>query len=114
MFISVLSAAVFGAVYFTMIAKERGTLSHRMAWIPGVMALMELAMCGALLVWDYPLLTLVLFVCRGTVLSCCSLAMKRDAAAERNRRRRRAVWRRVASDLHREVRGEVVPLHRCA
>lgn len=114
MIISVLSAAVLGAVCFTMVAKERGSLSRRMAWIPGVMALMELALCGALLVWDYPILSLILFACRITVLSCCSVAMKRDAAAERRRRRRRAVWRRVASDLHREVRGEVVPLHRCA
>lgn len=114
MFISVLAAAVFGAVSFTMIAKERGSLSRRMAWIPGAMALMELAMCGALLVWDYPLLTLILFACRGVVLTCCSLALKRDAAVARNRRRRREVWRRVASDLHREVCAEVVPLHRCA
>ena len=114
MFISVLSAAVFGAVYFAMIGKERGTLSHRMAWIPGVMALMEIAMCGALLLWDYPLLTLLLFSCRGVVLSCCALAKKRDAAVERNRRRRRAVWRRVASDLHREMMGETMPLHHCA
>lgn len=114
MIINVLTAAVFGAVCFTMLTKERGTLSRRMAWIPGSMALVELVMCGVIFAWDYPILSLILFVCRGVVLSCCSLAMKRDAAAERNRRRRRAVWRRVASDLHREVRGEVVPLHRCA
>ncbi len=115
MIFNVFSAAVLGVTAFYMLTKERATVSHRMAWIPAAMALMELALCGALLFWDYPLLTLCLMACRLVVLTCCSLALKRDAAQARNRRRRRAVWRRVAGELQREAYAvPVASLHRCA
>lgn len=114
MFLSLLAAALFAVVSLNMMAKERKTLSRRMAWIPGVMAAMELAMCGALLLWEYPILTVILMACRLTVLACCSLALKKDAACARNRRRRREVWRRVTADLQRDVQSNVIPLRRCA
>lgn len=108
------AAVAFATVAFMMAAKERTTLSHRMAWIPGTMAAMELAMAGALLMGDYPVLTLILMACRLTVFACCTLAMKRDAAAARNRRRRREVWRRITADMQREAEGRVVSISRCA
>lgn len=111
---SVTAAVVLAAVSLNMAMKERKTLSHRMAWIPGAMAAMESAMCGVLAMGDYPVLTLILMVCRLTVLACCSLALKRDEANARNRRRRREVWRRVTADMQRETQGNVVPLRRCA
>ncbi len=115
MLLNVSAAVVLAAVALNMAMKERGTVSHRMAWIPAVMAVMEVVMCGVLSLWDFPLLTVLLMASRLTVLGCCSVALKRDAAAERNRRRRRAVWRRVAADLQRDVQASnVVPLHRCA
>lgn len=115
MILSFAAAVVFAVVALKMAMKEKGTLSHRMAWIPGVMASTELAMFGLLAVWEYPVLTLVLMACRITVLTCCSLAMKKDEAAARNRRRRREVFRRVSADsLQYEVQGNVIPLRRCA
>ncbi len=114
MIFSLTAAVAFAAVAFMMAAKDRTTLSHRMAWIPGAMAAMELAMAGALLMGEYPVLTLILMVCRFTVFGCCTLAMKRDAAAARNRRRRRAVWRRITADMQREVQSHAVSFSRCA
>ena len=111
---SVMAAVVLAAVSLNMAMKERKTLSHRMAWIPGVMAAMELAMCGVLMMGEYPVLTLLLMMCRATVLVCCSLALKRDEANARNRRRRREVWRRVTADLQHEAQSNVIPLRRCA
>ena len=111
---SVMAAVVLSAVSLNMAMKGRETLSHRMAWIPGVMAVMEMAMCGVLAMGDYPVLTLILMACRVTVLVCCSLALKRDEANARNRRRRREVWRRITADMQREVQGNVVPLRHCA
>lgn len=102
MVFSVIAAAVFGAASLYMITAAKNTVTRRMSWIPLSMAAIELAMCGALAMWDFPILTVILMACRVTVLACCALAMKRDAAIERNRRRRRAVWRRVVSDLARE------------
>lgn len=111
---SIMAAALFAAVAFNMATKGRKTLSHRMAWIPGSMAAMELAMCGALLIWEYPVLTLILMACRVTVLTCCSLALKKDANAARNRRRRRAVYRHIMADLQRAEQSNVIPLRPCA
>ena len=93
MLLSIVSAVLLAAYALNMLSKGHNTVSRRMAWIPAAMSAMEMAMCGVLLVWDYPVLTLLLVLCRVTVLGCCATALKRDAAAERNRRRRRAVHR---------------------
>lgn len=87
-----------------------------MAWIPLSMAAIELAMGGALLWREYPVLTAILMVCRLTVLTCCVASMKKDAAMARNRRRRREVWRYVTAEMAREARAIPVPLpaKRCA
>lgn len=94
----VIVAAVFGAMTLYMAAKERRTLAYRMAWIPGVMAMMELAVCGVVFTAVPLMLEVVLMACRVTVLLCCSLAVKKDAARARNHRRRREVQRRVATE----------------
>ncbi len=112
MIFSVVTAAVFGAVSLYMITAAKYTVTRRMAWIPLSMAAMELAMCGVLAMGDYPVLTAVLMLCRLTVLTCCTLSMKRDAAMVRNRRRRREVWRRVAYDMTAEL--QISAVDRCA
>lgn len=112
MIFSVVTAAVFGAVSLYMITAAKYTVTRRMAWIPLSMAAMELAMCGVLAMGDYPVLTAVLMLCRLTVLTCCTLSMKRDAAMVRNRRRRREVWRRVAYDMTTEL--QISAVDRCA
>lgn len=89
------AALTTAGLYMILVGKHNAT--RRMSWIPLSMAAMELAMFGALPVTEYPVITLLLLACRITVLTCCSRAMKRDAAMERNRRRRREVWRRVAA-----------------
>ena len=83
----VIVAAVFGAMTLYMAAKERRTLAYRMAWIPGVMAMMELAVCGVVFTAVPLMLEVVLMACRVTVLLCCGLAIKKDAARARNHRR---------------------------
>ncbi|MBP3435297.1 MAG: hypothetical protein J6K62_03080 [Clostridia bacterium] len=98
MTLNVIVAAVFGAVTLYMATKEHRTVAYRMAWIPGVMAMMELAVCGIVFTAVPMALEVILMVCRITVLVCCSLALKKDAAKARNRRRRREVQRRVATD----------------
>lgn len=98
MAVSVIAALVFGAMALYMTTKERRTVAHRMAWIPGVMAMMELAVCGIVFTAVPFAIEVVLMLCRVTVILCCSLALKKDAAAARNRRRRREVQRRVATD----------------
>ena len=112
MIFSVVTAAVFGAVSLYMMVAAKCTVTRRMAWIPLSMAAMELAMCGVLAMGDYPVLTVVLMLCRLTVLTCCTLSMKRDAAMVRNRRRRREVWRRVAYDMTAEL--QTASVGRCA
>ncbi len=112
MVFSVVTAAVFGAVSLYMMIAAKCTITRRMAWIPLSMAAMELAMCGVLAMGEYPVLTAVLMLCRLTVLACCTLSMKRDAAMARNRRRRREVWRRVAYDMTAEL--QVSSVRQCA
>ncbi len=97
MLLSVCTATVFGAVGLYMVINGKYSFTRKMSWFPFVMATMELALCGALDVWRYPVFTLILMACRVTVLLCCRGVLKRDAAMERNRRRRRAVWRRIAA-----------------
>ncbi len=112
MVFSVVTAAVFGAVSLYMLVAAKCTVTRRMAWIPLSMAAMELAMCGVLAMGEYPVLTVILMLCRLTVLACCALSMKRDAAVVRNRRRRREVWRRVSYDMTAEL--QAVTVKRCA
>ncbi len=109
MIFSVVVAAVFGAISLYMITAAQYSVTRKMAWIPLSMAAMELAMGGALLWWEYPVLTAVLMLCRMTVLTCCVVSMKRDAAMARNRRRRREVWRYVTAEMAREARALPVP-----
>ncbi|MBQ6830146.1 MAG: hypothetical protein IJO59_03360 [Clostridia bacterium] len=97
MLLSVITATVFGVVGAYMVINGKYAFTRKMSWIPFAMAAMELAMCGALDVLGYPVCTLILMVCRVTVVACCRAVLKRDAAMERNRRRRRAVWRRIAA-----------------
>lgn len=113
MMFHVIVAAVFGAMTLYMATKERRTVAYRMAWIPGVMAMMELAVCGVVFTAVPLILEMVLMVCRVTVLLCCSLALKKDAARARNHRRRREVQRRVATErMVYEIARTTA--HRCA
>ncbi len=95
MILNVLFSAALTTAGLYMILNGKAAATRRMSWIPLSMAAMELAMFGALPVLEYPIITVVLLACRVTVLTCCAKALKRDAAAQRNRRRRREVWRRV-------------------
>ena len=113
MMFHVIVAAVFGAMTLYMATKERRTVAYRMAWIPGVMAMMELAVCGVVFTAVPLILEMVLMVCRVTVLLCCSLALKKDAARARNHRRRREVQRRVATERMVYEIGRTTA-HRCA
>lgn len=97
MIVSSVTALVLIATGVYMVIGSRYAVTRRMAWIPFVMAAMELAMFGALDLTAYPILTVILMSCRFTVVVCCAKAMKRDAAMERNRRRRRQVWRHIAA-----------------
>ncbi len=112
MVFSVVAATVFGAVSLYMMTAAKYTVTRRMVWIPLSMSLMELAMCGVLVMGEYLVLTMILMACRVTVLGCCALSMKRDAAMARNHRRRREVWRRVAYDMTREL--QHLPNKQCA
>lgn len=97
MVLNVLFSAALATAGLYMIFTGKYASTRRMSWIPLSMAAMELAMFGAFSALEYPIITLLLLACRGTVLVCCAGALKRDAAMERNRRRRREVWRRVAA-----------------
>lgn len=112
MVFSVIAAAVFGAAGLYMVLASKIGISRRMAWIPLSMAALELAMGGMIALGGPLVLTMIMMACRVTVLGCCATAVKRDAAAERNRRRRREVWRRVSYDMAAELR--TVPMRRCA
>ena len=112
MIFSVVVATVFGTVSLYMMMAAKCTVTRRMAWIPLSMSMIELAMCGALAMGEYPVLTGILLLCRLTVLVCCAMAMKRDAAVVRNRRRRREVWRRISYDMTAHVQAQ--PIERCA
>ncbi len=109
----VIVALVFGALTFYMATKEERTVSYRMAWIPGVMAVMELAVCGVIFTAVPFIIEVLLMASRITVFVCCNIALKRDAARERRRRRHREVQRRVAGErtLY-ELQQPVV--HHCA
>lgn len=116
MVFSVIAAAVFGAASLYMMTAAKYPITRRMAWIPLSMSAMELAMCGVLEMGEYPVLTVILMACRVTVLFCCAVSMKRDAALVRNRRRRRAVWRKVAYDMaaHEQALPLVASARKCA
>lgn len=110
MIFSVIAAAVFGAIGLHMVSAARYSVTRKIAWIPLSMAAMELAMAGALLWLEYPILTAILMGCRLTVLLCCVVSLKKEAARERNRRRRREVWRHVTAELAKEAHAASVPL----
>ncbi len=110
----VIVAVIFGLLTFYMTTKERRTVAHRMAWIPGTMAVMELAVCGVVFTAVPFAVEAVLMLCRVTVFACCSLALKKDAANARNRRRRREVQRRVATERMLYEVGRPAPVHHCA
>lgn len=116
MVLSVVTAAVFGAVSLYMMVAAKYTATRYMAWVSLSMAAIEVAMCGLLVPGEYPVLTVVLMGCRATVLMCCSLAMKRDAAMQRNRQRRRCILRQVTRDMMAEVQAMPTPCvgKRCA
>ena len=97
MIFSVISAVVLGVTGVYMLLSGKYAITRRMALIPLAMAAMETAMCGALDWGMFPALTAVLVLCRLTVLFCCHRVLKKDMAMERNRRRRREVWRRIAA-----------------
>ena len=97
MVFSVISAVVLGVAGVYMMMSGKYAVTRRMAWIPLSMAAMEVVMCGVLDWGMFPALTAVLLLCRVTVLFCCQRVLKRDAAIDRNRRRRREVWRRIAA-----------------
>lgn len=97
MVFSVILATVFSVVGAYMVINGKYSFTRKMSWFPFAMAVMELAMCGMLDVLGYPICTLILMACRITVVACCRGVLKRDAAMERNRRRRRAVWRHIAA-----------------
>ena len=103
MVFSVVVSAVFATAALYMMIAQKGNRSGRMAWIPSVMAVVEIVVCGAYEMTEYPIGMLILMVCRITVIACCVVALKRDAAAQRNRRRRREVWRRIAYEHAAEL-----------
>ena len=96
MVLNVVFSALLTTAGLYMIFTGKYAATRRMSWIPLSMAAMELAMFGALPVLEYPIITLLLLASRGMVLFCCVRVLKQDAAMERNHRRRREVWRRVA------------------
>ena len=91
MIFGVISAVVLGVTGVYMILNGKYASTRRMAWIPLAMTAMEISMCGVLDWGMFPVLTVILVACRLTVLFCCSRVLKKDAAMERNRRRRRGV-----------------------
>lgn len=97
MILSVIAATVLGATGLHMIFSGKYASTRKTSWIPFSMAVMELALCGALDLAAYPVLTAILMICRVTVLFCCYRVMKIDAAMERTRQRRRAVWKHIAT-----------------
>ncbi len=97
MILSVITATVFGAIGLYMVMSGRYAVTRRLSWIPFTVAAMELALCGALNIAAYPILSVILFACRITILVCCHRIVKRDAAMARNHQRRRAVWKHVAA-----------------
>ena len=97
MIINILSAVVLATVGMVLFFKSTLTVTRRMSFVALSMAAMELAMLGALPLLRFPTISLILFACRFTLLVCCSRALKQEAGLQRNRRRRRAVWRRIAA-----------------
>lgn len=97
MILSVITATVFGAIGLYMVMSGRYAVTRRLSWIPFSVAAMELALCGALDILAHPILSVILFACRITILVCCHRIVKRDAAMVRNHQRRRAVWRHIAA-----------------
>lgn len=114
MIVSVIAATVLGATGLYMVFSGKYASTRKLSWIPFAMAAMELAMCGALDLAVYPVLTAILMACRFTVLFSCHRIMKYDAAMERNRRRRRAVWRHIAATVPEAciINGQAVPAAR--
>lgn len=104
MLLSLMSAAAMAAMFVYMLCRAKMAETRRMLWLPAASCGMELMSMGLLSVTTFPWLTVLLVMLRLSLLGCCAVAMRRDAAMVRARRRRRA---RLARELHLALN----PLH---
>lgn len=89
MIFSLIHIMLLGGMFLFMLNKAQGKAARRLTLIPLTMCVMEIVLMGVLDVSMYPVLTAILMLTRATVLMCCVLAMRADAAAARARGRSR-------------------------
>ena len=95
---------MMGALTLIMVRRARYSTGRRMLYIPLMMTVMKVLFCNTLRPAAFPVLTVLLFVLRLTVILCCVGELKREAARTARRQRLRREAR------HSEHIGQVVPL----
>lgn len=104
MALSLMSAVAMAAIFVYMVCHAKMRETRRMMWIPAASCVLELMAAGMLSVTRFPVLTVVLVLLRLALITCCTAAMRRDAAMVRSRARRRAI-------LARQLHAALHPLH---
>lgn len=94
MIFSLFHVVLLGSMFLYMLNKAQGKSARRLSLVPLTMCVMEIILMGVLETALYPVLTGILILMRGTVLACCLLVMRADAAAARSSSR---FQKRIAS-----------------
>ena len=95
MFWSLFHGAAMLALFLYMIRRTRFAETKKVALVPLATGFVDLLAAGLLNPGHYPLLTFLLAALRLTIVGCCVLALRRDAAMARQKARRRAQRRRM-------------------
>ena len=95
MMLTIVSALAMAMM--TAVLLFRGKRSRRLAWMTAAVCVMQLGLAEVLTPALFPVLTALSLLAQAGLLGCCVAALRRDAAAERARRRRHE---RLVRDLH--------------
>lgn len=86
--LNVINVVIMGVLCAYMVKKAQFRTARRMALIPLGICLTDVLAFGLLKAELFPVLTLILAALRLTVVLCCNVALRRDAAMVRARARR--------------------------
>ena len=95
MFWSLFHGIAMVALFVYMIRKAQFAQTKKVALVPLATGFVDLLAAGLLNPGHYPVLTILLAAMRLTIVGCCVLALRQDAAMTRQKARRRAQRRRM-------------------
>ena len=90
MLVNLFHVVLLGVLFFYTFHGARRVATRRLSLIPLTMCLMEILLAEVLDFFAFPVLGILLAAARFTVLACCVLAVRKDAALARVKAEKRA------------------------